>query len=179
MQRGHKLPRAAVLGHMLKGLYPQLVQRVIKKPTLKAGLSRSTQLPRRIYFNGQKNGGFQPCCLIQYEKISCFHASTACYSSLGQLLAPELSAPWFRGSSIQHRQQQHEKQPGGLRLPSFSGGNDFSLQQKKTREDSCQHRCCAEILEGLSRLLLPAAGPSSRNLGPEVSAILQRECLEK
>lgn len=69
-------------------------------PTLKAGLSRSTQLPRRIYFYGQKNGGFQLCCLIQYGKISCCHAATACYSSLGQLLAPELSEPWFRGDSL-------------------------------------------------------------------------------
>lgn len=85
---------------MLKGLYPQLVQKVIKMPTLKAGLSRSTQLPRRIYFNGQKNEGFKVYCLIQYEKISCCQAATACYSSLGQLLAPELSAPWFRGSSL-------------------------------------------------------------------------------
>lgn len=100
MQRGHKLTHVAVLGHMLKGLYPQLVQKVIKMPTLKAGLSRSTQLPRKIYFNGQKNEGFQVYCLIQYGKISCCHAATACYSSLGQVLEPELSAPWFRGSSL-------------------------------------------------------------------------------
>lgn len=120
------------------------------------------------------------------------HADPACYNSLGQLLTakPTSSAQRFKGGSLlekeglwqrytrpgreegplnqpfcQAPEPWHRKQSDGLRLAGFSGGNYFLLQQKKQEGKILPAECSAEILEGVSSLLLSATGPSNRKPG--------------